>query len=93
MVWLFLAIFITPYVAKSAHMHVHADVCPGAGHAKHDCDNCPVCQFSFSSFVETEPLEIRIPVARHAVDPVVYQEHILLHAFFPRCLRGPPANG
>jgi hypothetical protein len=55
MVWLLTALWIFPFAVKSTHIH-HCEAFPeasGATHHHHHCDDCPICQFALSAYVET----------------------------------------
>ncbi|MDR1981168.1 MAG: hypothetical protein LBQ39_06060 [Tannerellaceae bacterium] len=92
-VGLFSALLLVPGALKSVHMHHHAGDCCAEDEqhaAHHDCDNCPVCHFTLSLFVEAEPFDILFLPACYSLEPSSGRKKIYLSPFFPCYLRGPP---
>ncbi|MDR0756426.1 MAG: hypothetical protein LBF85_01080 [Tannerella sp.] len=88
--WLFLAVFILPYVAKPVHVHRHCDGGTECAHSSHHCDDCPICHFSLSFFTEAEMRTIDFTPPFSVCGQTVYKERILIFAVSSRHLRGPP---
>jgi hypothetical protein len=93
---LLLAVFAAPFVGKPLHF-LCDDVCPAHhdasvpndGHHSND-DDCPVCQFTFSLFVEAETVIVNfIPLVRSFEQACFYASAFILPITGP-CRRGPP---
>lgn len=95
--WLLLAVFALPLITKTIHIYENeyeTECCTHSGDhraSKHDCDSCPVCQFTLSSFVKTE-LTCFNSALTISYFPVftLYQEEVynsISHNFY---LRAPP---
>jgi hypothetical protein len=55
--WLMATLMVLPSVVKASHTAIYhkQDV---TMHTLHDCNDCPVCRFAFSLFIETESFDI-----------------------------------
>jgi hypothetical protein len=84
---LLAAIFVVPCSFQwEAELHNHSLI------DSNDNANCPICQFTHSSFVEAEQCEL-IPVFLPVFSEVfVYQQDIYKTIFISLYLRGPPAR-
>ncbi|MDR1981595.1 MAG: hypothetical protein LBQ39_08270 [Tannerellaceae bacterium] len=90
-VGLFSALLLSPYALKSAHIHHHSGDCAAGEHAAHhDCDDCPVCHFTLSLFVEAEPFDLLFLPAVYSFEPCAGRKKVYLSPFLPCYLRGPP---
>ena len=86
--WLLLAVFLSPYVSKNIHLH---DVsCHASDHVHHDCDDCPVCQFLLSSFVEVEFASWAVLPVHSSIQPKTYIEKAFIEPNSSHYLRAPP---
>ncbi|MDR1644985.1 MAG: hypothetical protein LBS05_04070 [Tannerellaceae bacterium] len=52
---LFALLLMIPVVFKSVHIHCERHCSEASDAVHHDCDNCPVCQFMLSLYIETPP--------------------------------------
>lgn len=93
-VWLLLAVFTLPTAAQSIHIYrtvEHAGHhCEDAPH--HDCDDCPICQFTYSSFTETRLDQYNFEVIHSDFKHVFsYNATPDRQVIFVHGLRAPPA--
>jgi hypothetical protein len=85
--WLLAALMVAPFAVMPLHL---ADCSGQEGAGHHNCTDCPVCSFIFSSFTEPETVV--------AATIICYRNYkIFLHSCEPvirviRCfnLRAPP---
>jgi hypothetical protein len=89
-VWLLLALFVTPYVVKPIHTFHHAGACSECAHSLCDSDNCPVCHFTLPHFVAAETPVFSFLWVFTAFEPAIYQEKGSVSDIPSRHLRGPP---
>lgn len=71
--WLLLFVLSFPVIAKDIHVYWHehgANLCDHSeGHAsEHDCNSCPVCQFTYYTFTDAGVLQIDTVVAGYGRD-------------------------
>ncbi|MDR3193865.1 MAG: hypothetical protein LBT76_01060 [Tannerella sp.] len=88
---LLLAILATPYVAKPLHVHCHCSAqTEECAHEDGDCDNCPICHFTLSTFVEAQTTVSVLPLSFSVIETTTCPEKITIADFSFRHLRGPP---
>ncbi len=89
MAWLMAVLLVMPFAVKTVHTcllerNVH--------HLHHECETCPVCQFSFPVFVEEASAALDLPVPCADGSPeAVPSERPCRPVFIPYGLRAPPA--
>ncbi|KAA6351357.1 hypothetical protein EZS27_001320 [termite gut metagenome] len=88
---LLLFLFVIPFVAKPIHSHHYNKTCTENRQEQHDSDNCLVCQFALSSFIQTELLSSDYLPDFHSVKPIVYLKNTSSGISYPHYLRGPPS--
>lgn len=98
--WLLAMVFVLPLVARAVHIYGSGcgeEVCCHSGeHSSkqqpHDCDSCPICQFSFYSFTETDLLHHTAILTEYCCRVFIrYEESgfaTLIHSAY---LRAPPS--
>ncbi|MDR1330928.1 MAG: hypothetical protein LBK07_02380 [Tannerella sp.] len=87
--WFLMAVFLAPQVAKPLHAGHHE--CEDAKCAHSSCnDDCPVCHFTLSLFVEAETFDCGVVPSLSVREPAVYPVKTVLPSVPPRHLRGPP---
>jgi hypothetical protein len=87
---LLAVVLALPFTAKTLHLY-HSIDCEAGDHAPHDCDTCPICCFTLSTFTEAFPADCTFaaPVAgRATVFPL--REKIYSPLCIPYGLRAPP---
>ncbi|MDR3260298.1 MAG: hypothetical protein LBT78_00530 [Tannerella sp.] len=89
-VWLLLAVFVTPYVAKPIHTCHHGSAYSECTHSLCDCDNCPVCHFTLPFFIEAETPAFSSLRGFTALVSAIYQEKNCISDIPSHHLRGPP---
>jgi hypothetical protein len=85
---LLLILFLYPSVVKSFHIS-HEQLCT-SDNRHHDDDNCPVCQFHYTSYIETELLELNIIPLYLSFEKSFRKEKEYDTSLFSYFLRGPP---
>jgi hypothetical protein len=88
--WMLVAIWLAPQVAKPVHVYHHGGEKTECAHAKGGCENCPVCHFTFSLFVEADAPDNGIFLSYDAVEPVPYPDRASFSPVSFSHLRGPP---
>ena len=95
--WLLSVIFVIPLISKTVHFYendhsennTHTE-----HHAKHDCNNCQVCQFTLSSFSEVEPAILKDTPIVFCVEIVTLYKKRGNYLTTTSCyLRAPPVCG
>jgi hypothetical protein len=91
---LLLILFLLPPFAKSFHISLEQTIIPESNEQSrhHDSDDCPICQFHFTSFVGTEFLELNIVSSGYSLEPFFYDAKECYSPLFSYFLRGPPGN-
>ncbi|MDR0348104.1 MAG: hypothetical protein LBH90_01250 [Tannerella sp.] len=97
-VYLLSGIFLLPFIVKS--IHIYADqsydkLYAGSGHSSgkthHDCNSCPVCLFTYSTFTASDPLSLTVhPVFADHTKAIVITKTYYADTFSTHFLRGPP---
>ncbi|MCK9155479.1 MAG: hypothetical protein M0P12_05135 [Paludibacteraceae bacterium] len=90
-VWLMMAIFALPFIVKIVHICTSEEVecCADGDH--HDCNTCPVCQFTLSTFTESPVISYDFTVTPVYYEPFIsYCEDIHKFAHEAYGLRAPP---
>jgi hypothetical protein len=92
-VWLLLAVFTIPFAVKAVHIY-HASErhsCHNESHAHHDCNDCPVCQFTLPSFTEATVVDYDFKAVPYHVKPVIsFQKKPYQKVLIAYGLRAPP---
>ncbi|MDR3268042.1 MAG: hypothetical protein LBT83_03120 [Tannerella sp.] len=88
--WLLLTVLVMPCVVKPLHVYCHHDGDVECAHAIGDCDDCPLCHFTLSTFVETETYTCRFVPLFFVFEAAACLEKITLAAVSFSHLRGPP---
>jgi hypothetical protein len=90
--WALLALFLMPFVARSFHSSYEKISLsnPEAPHSRHDCNDCPVCQFHYFAFTGTEFPEMNPELFPLFVEPFFYDEKEYQPFLYSYFLRGPP---
>jgi hypothetical protein len=94
--WLLLVIIVVPFAAKNVHIYQSSDCshhnCSDESHSRHDCNDCPVCGFVFSSFTEAETVyyDFRV-VTFDFIRAVTFPDKAYEQVLFYYGLRAPPA--
>jgi hypothetical protein len=88
--WLLAAILVLPFVAKTVHV---ATCCEHevAGKTHHHCDDCPVCRFVFSLFIENETFECSFTPQYFVYQIFTFDDKLTCNTHFSYNLRAPPA--
>ena len=89
-VWLLLAVFLSPYIYKNIHLHEVTCHAHASESEHHDCDDCQVCQFLFAFFTETEFISLAVLPVFSSIQPKTYIEKAFVEACFSHYLRAPP---
>ena len=91
--WLLSATFLLPIIVRNTHVYHHHNYQenePYSHSSGHDCNSCAVCNFSFYSFIETEPLYISSPITEvFCILSDNYKEKIYNQITSLYYLRGP----
>jgi hypothetical protein len=96
-VWLLLAVFALPFAAKTAHIyhtanHEEHGCSDKSQSSHHDCNNCPVCQFTLSSFTEATFIDYDFRTIISDFEPAIsFQNKPYQQVLFSYGLRAPPA--
>ncbi|MDR1602109.1 MAG: hypothetical protein LBS42_06735 [Tannerella sp.] len=88
--WLFLAVFTLPNMMKPVHVHCHSDSDAEHARSSRHCDDCPICHFTLSFFMEAEMQAAGFIPPFPVREQFVYPERILFSTISPRHPRGPP---
>jgi hypothetical protein len=93
-----LTVLLFPSFAKTFHSSyetlcysetpAHPDNTP----ARHDADDCPICQFQFTSYTGTEFLALDFVPQYHSFETFLSNEKEYLSPLFSYFLRGPPLS-
>jgi hypothetical protein len=87
---LLLFLFVIPFVAKPIHSHHYNKTCTENRQAQHNSDDCPICQFTISTFVQAVAFaSIDFP-AFNFQKPFTYHKNTCSGISFSYHLRGPP---
>jgi len=90
--WLLFITIMPVFMVKAMHHHEETVVCHSEdGHAQHPCDQCPVCNFILSPFIQAESFHVRIINPVFNYEPVAYvgvRSYQLIHSHH---LRAPPS--
>ncbi|MDR1097045.1 MAG: SurA N-terminal domain-containing protein [Tannerella sp.] len=94
-VWLLLAVFTLPFAVKAVHSYRTAGPsghgCSGTSHSHHDYSDCPVCQFTLSSFTEATVAGSGFRVLLFDFEPVLsFQPGFCQQVHLSYGLRAPP---
>lgn len=94
-VWLLLAVFALPSAVKILHINHIAEhsepCCSDESHPHHDCNKCPICQFTLSTFTETIVSDFNFRVISFGPEPVIFfQNNTYQQVLFSYKLRAPP---
>lgn len=54
MAWLLAALLVMPVAVRAIHLWEEEHGTAESAHPHHDCGSCPICQFTLSTFTETE---------------------------------------
>ena len=90
---LFLVLILLPSFVKLGHKHLELNTSECNQSGKVFLENCAICNFEFSPFVNTVELIQPIP-SKYLNDPIVLSI-IEYHSKFPNytfCLRAPPTR-
>ncbi|MDR2383686.1 MAG: hypothetical protein LBD76_07390 [Prevotellaceae bacterium] len=95
--WLLLLLFALPPAAKNIHicqcLCCHDIEHDGENnHARHDCDNCAICQFVVFPFTEPESTGFFRATGTIYSKQYIYREHINSCVTYNYMLRAPPAT-
>lgn len=93
--WVLFLTLLAFLTVKTVHHHPHADgqVCEhGCEGSSSDEDTCPICHFTLSPFVQTEPLQIAAAGTCCILETEEYAEAPCLGAFLTVSLRAPPVR-
>jgi hypothetical protein len=88
-----IALFLMPFVVKSLHRSCEErNLFPDAKHARHECNNCPVCQFHYYTFTEVEPALFDAVPSGVFSEPFFNDEEAYDSFLYSCFLRGPPGD-
>jgi hypothetical protein len=93
-IWLLLIIFVLPFGIKTFHVHHFSDYDFGVtanGRGHHHCDDCPICHFTLSTFIQPKFTAFQPILSCCSVVSAVYPEDISFRIILSPHLRGPPA--
>jgi hypothetical protein len=85
---LLLILFLYPSVVKSFHIS-HEQLCI-SNNGSHDDNDCPVCQFHYTTYIEAELFEIEIIPLCLSFEKSFCNEKEYDTSLFSYFLRGPP---
>jgi hypothetical protein len=87
---LLVVLFLYPFAARSFHIS-HEQICASASDdRRHDDNDCPVCQFHYTSYTGTELLELKTIPFYFSFEKPLYEEKEYDTSLFSYFLRGPP---
>jgi hypothetical protein len=89
LVGLLTVLLALPYTIQSTHIHSF-DTATATADSSHDCNNCPICQFSFSSFTEAEALVYAPLLSPSTFIPAIPQDKPYISHYLSPTLRAPP---
>lgn len=93
--WVLLLTLLAFFAVKTVHHHpcVDSRVCEhGSRGLPSDENTCPICQFTLSPFVQTEPLQIAAAETYCILETEEYEKAPCLDAFLTVSLRAPPVR-
>lgn len=88
--WLLLLVFMPMNMVKTFHHHADTSAHDTEQKASHSHDNCQICQFVLSPFLEAESCELTLTAIIIDCQPVAYSEQSYATALNSYYLRGPP---
>ncbi|MDR1407156.1 MAG: hypothetical protein LBJ23_03795 [Tannerella sp.] len=88
--WLLCAVFLAPYTTKAFHVHHHGKGDAACTHSSGEGNDCPICHFALSLFVEAKALTIDDVSPFAVCEPAVYSGKMVFAVVSSRHLRGPP---
>jgi len=93
--WMLLVTLMPFYVVKVLHHH-DVKCCSEEKHSSqkggshHDTDDCPICHFILSPFIESQPVRLLIFLTLIPADVVLYLNKKIYKVSYIQCLRAPP---
>jgi hypothetical protein len=86
-----IILFLSPSVAKSFHAsYEQTSAIATEKQAHHDYDDCPICQFHYTSFLEVESLQLNLTPLYLSFEQLFKDEREYFLPLFSYFLRAPP---
>lgn len=91
--WLLFMTLMPFFVVKAIHHHEECEisVCHSeSGHSQNPCDQCPVCNFTLSPFIQAESFHAQVIIPIFKFEPVWYVNMLSFQPVYSHKLRAPP---